>query len=147
MEVVEDRAPAARIRHGDALDLADYDLPTVDCCLTSPPYGVEQDARNPYEHYGGRGTYGDYLADTRTVFDAVGDLLAPDGVVLVDVSNLKYEGDVTTLAWDVADELSEVLSFQGEIVVGWTGDGSSREEKAGTYGYGYDHSYWLAFGP
>lgn len=145
--VVEERAPPARIRHGNALELADHDLPTVDCCLTSPPYVVEQDDRNPYENYDGRASYQDYLADTRTVFDAVGDLLAPDGIVLLDVSNLKHEGVVTTLAWDVADELREVLSFEGEIVVGWTGDGSSREEKAGTYGYGYDHSYWLVFGP
>lgn len=143
--VIEDRVPRARVVHGDALALDEYDLPRADCCLTSPPYVVAEDGRNPYENYAGESTYADYLADTRRVFSGVADLLAPGGTVLVDVSNMKHDGEVTTLAWDVADELRDLFAFEGEVVVGWTGDGASREQKTGTYGYGYDHSYCLVF--
>jgi hypothetical protein len=41
---------------------------------------------------------------------------------------------VTPLAWDVAAAVSQVLRFEGEIVVCWD-----------HYGYGYDHSYCLVF--
>ena len=41
---------------------------------------------------------------------------------------------LTTLAWDIAKAVSQVLRFEGEIVVGWN-----------TCGFGYDHSYCLVF--
>ena len=38
------------------------------------------------------------------------------------------------LAWDAAHEISQVLRFEGEVVVCWD-----------AYGYGYEHSYCLVF--
>lgn len=139
-----ERAPDARVEQGSVFDLPDYGFPPVDCVLTSPPYMVEQDDRNPFENYDGESDYGTYLDDVERAFDLVRGVLTADGTVLVDVANMKHDDEVTTLAWDVADVLSDRFHFDGEIVVTWEGDG--RDDRAGTYGYGYDHSYVLVFG-
>jgi len=54
---------------------------------------------------------------------------------VLEVANLKGPGGVTTVAWDIARAVSSVLTFEGEIVIGWDRP----------YGYGYDHSYCLVF--
>jgi hypothetical protein len=60
--------------------------------------------------------------------------MKPNGTVVVEVANLKRAGRVTTLAWDIAQEISAVLRFEGEVVVCWD-----------KHGYGYDHSYCLVY--
>jgi SAM-dependent methyltransferase len=145
-----------RVVRGSALDLpgalASADPPAFDCCLTSPPYMVRGMRRNPLANYAddSRTTYGAYLEDVTAAFEALGDLMAPDGHLLVDVANLKYDGRVTRLAWDLADRLGAVYPFEGEVVIGWEGgdEGATASEAAGdegAYGYGYDHSYCLVF--
>ena len=59
---------------------------------------------------------------------------------MIEVSNLKGK-EVTTLAWDIAGEISKVLHFEGEVIVGWKGENMGE----GIYGYGYDHSYCLIY--
>ena len=133
-----------RVVRGDALEPGSYaDVPPVDCCLTSPPYMLEVMERDPLTNYAESGReYDEYLAGLGTVFDHVDGLLREGGRVLVDVSNAKFEGAVTTLAWDVAAEVAERFWFEGEVVVTWEGDGHCDD---GAYGYGYDHSYCLVF--
>jgi hypothetical protein len=62
-------------------------------------------------------------------------LLKPDAKAVIEIANLKRDNAITTLAWDVCDAVSQVLDFEGEIVIGWQTP----------YGYGYDHSYCLVF--
>ncbi|MFC5972333.1 DNA methyltransferase [Halomarina salina] len=133
-----------RVVHGDALDAESYDgFPRADCCLTSPPYMLAVMERDPLTNYEERGReYDEYLADLGRVFAHVDGLLGEGGHVLVDVSNMTFEGAVTTLAWDVAEVLAERFWFEGEVVVTWEGED---EDGEGTYGYGYDHSYCLVF--
>jgi len=133
-----------RVRHGSVLDLDPSWFPVCDCCFTSPPFMERTDDRNPFENYAGESTYDKYLDDVRDAFARVGDVLAPGARVVVDVSNMKYEGRVTTLAWDVADRVSEVFHFDGEVVVTWDA-GEDRDHDDGAFGYGYDHSYCLTF--
>ncbi len=143
-EYVRDRVDHPdNVVHGDALELSAYDLPTVDCCLTSPPFMVCGMETNPFENYDSESDYESYLDDVRRAFSELGSVLSPGASVLVNVVNVKYDGDVTPLAWDVADAVSEVLHFDGEIVVTWEGEGSPDRE--GAFGYGYDHSYCLVF--
>ncbi len=52
----------------------------------------------------------------------------------MSIEGVLEEGFVTTLAWDVAKSVSEVLLFEGEIIVNWD-----------SYGAGYDHSYCLIY--
>lgn len=133
-----------RLHHGSAEDLPS--LPPLDCVLTSPPFMHEADDRNPLRNYAGERDYATYLEDLRAVFGNIVDGLRGNGTVLVEVSNMKYDGRVTTLAWDLADVLRAVpsLRFAGEHVVSWAGDAGG-PEGPGVYGFGYDHSYVLTF--
>lgn len=124
-----------RLIHGDSRNLADYDLPPIDLCLTSPPYTNELDTENPFVDYRQKGfTYALYLEVMGQIFTQVAQKLKQNGRLVIEASNLKKNGHVTMLAWDIAREVSKILHFEGEVVIGW-------EE----YGYGYSHSYCLAF--
>jgi hypothetical protein len=57
-------------------------------------------------------------------------------VVVVNVSNIKRWDGFTPLAWDVWRVLSQVLSFEGEVVVCW---------EDSDHVFGYDHEYCLIF--
>lgn len=132
-----------RVRRGSALELGELDLPTVDLAFTSPPFMVRGMERNPFENYDGETTYGAYLDDARTAFRGIADRLAPGSRAVLDVSNVRHEGEVTPLAWDLAGVGGDVLHFDGEVVVAWEGDGDPARE--GNFGYGYDHTYLLVF--
>lgn len=123
------------IMHGDARIMSSYNLPSLNLSITSPPYMQHDDPDDPLTAYTmpGRG-YAAYLHDLQTIYSQMLSLMKPNARVIVEVSNLKGENGVTTLAWDIARAISRVLHFEGEIVVGWD-----------KYGYGYDHSYCLVF--
>jgi DNA modification methylase len=126
--------PTALI-HGDARRLASYHLPPVDFSMTSPPYMGRDDMEDPLTAYTEAGAgYDAYLAGIRDVYAQVRALLRPGARAVIEAANLKSAGGVTTLAWDLARAVGEVLVFEGEVVVGWD-----------HYGYGYDHSYCLVF--
>lgn len=132
------------IRQGSVLELEPSWFPKCECCFTSPPFMTRTMERNPFENYAGRSTYDDYLDDIETAFSRLDAVLAPGGHVIVDVVNMKDMGTVTPLAWDIANSISNVIHFDGEIVVTWEGD-DSLPDRAGRFGYGYDHSYCLVF--
>ena len=120
---------------GDARNLASLDLPAIDFSMTSPPYMNKGDREDPFSAYREKGKgYAAYLQDIRSIYAQLRTLMKPAGRVVLEVANLKLEGQVTTLAWDVAAEVSKVLHFEGEVVVCWD-----------HYGYGYDHSYCLVY--
>ncbi len=121
--------------HGDARRLAAYNLPAFDFSMTSPPYMNRHDVEDPFTNYTTTGGgYGAYLRDLRAIYAHLAPRLKDEARDVVEVANLKGGAGVTTLAWDVAVAISEVLRFDGEVVVGWD-----------HYGYGYDHSYCLVF--
>jgi len=131
------------IIHGDALELLEYKLPKCDFCIASPVYMNKDDIENPYAAYEVEGNYEQYLEDTRKIYSYVKEIMKPDSYIVIEVSNLKRNSEVTTLAWDIGKIVSEVLHFEGEIIISWTSNGSQKEN--GSYGYGYDHSYCLVF--
>ena len=124
-----------RLIHGDSRNLLEYDLPQFDLCLTSPPYTNQSDDENPFVDYRKKGfDYPSYLQEMGRIFSQVSQKLNPSGHVVVEASNLKKKGQVTTLAWDIARELAQIFHFHGETVICWD-----------KYGYGYNHSYCLVF--
>ena len=125
------------IIHGDSRLLANMALPAIDFSMTSPPYMPKDNhPENPFTGYKTKGEgYQAYLRDIRSIYGQLRKLMKPAGTVVLEVANLKIENKVTTLAWDIGQEISQVLRFEGEIIVCW-------ENK---YGYGYDHSYCLVF--
>jgi DNA modification methylase len=122
--------------HGDSRHLSRYPLPAFDFSLTSPPYMNKDDPEDPFTAYTrpGRG-YGGYLETIQQIYAQMRQLMKPEARLVIEVANLKSSGGVTTLAWDIAAAVGQVLTFEGEIVIEW-------EEP---YGYGYDHSYCLVF--
>lgn len=129
------RDPSALVC-GDARRLSTYGFARADFSMTSPPYMSRDDRTDPLTAYAdvGRG-YEAYLADMQEIYRQVGLLLADGARAVVEVANLKSDGGLTPLAWDLARAIGEVLRFEREVVVGWRP----------TYGYGYDHSYCLVF--
>jgi hypothetical protein len=124
-----------RLLLGDARRLLDYDLPVFAFSMTSPPFMTLDEIDDPLSDYRQRGGgYRQYLDDLRAVYAALRQRMQPAGVVVLEVANLKIGGRLTTLAWDIAEQISRVLHFDGEVVVCWD-----------RYGYGYDHSYCLVF--
>jgi hypothetical protein len=103
--------------------------------MTSPPYMGKEDVEDPLAAYLTRGRgYRTYLNGMRDIFGQVRAHMRPASAVVLEVANLKIEGQVTTLAWDIAEEVAKVLRFEGEVVACWD-----------RYGYGYDHSYCLVY--
>ena len=124
-----------RLILGDSLRLMDYDLPLIDLCLTSPPYTNEGDTENPFVDYRQKGfDYPSYLQGMGNVFLQAAQKMNPSGHLVIEASNLKKMGQVTTLAWDIAREVSRIFHFEGETIMCWD-----------EYGYGYNHSYCLVF--
>ena len=123
------------IIHGDSRKLSIYDFPEIDFSLTSPPFMTAFGKADPFTAYSIVGDgYQGYLKDIQSIYKQLALKLTKDAKVVLEVANIKKEGFVTTLAWDVAKSVSEVLLFEGEIIVNWD-----------SYGAGYDHSYCLIF--
>jgi tRNA G10 N-methylase Trm11 len=129
------RAPSQMI-HGDARRLLDLNLPRFRFSLTSPPYMTKSNhPQDPLAAYSRDGTgYRGYLRGLRDIYAQLREVLLPSAVVVVEVSNIKADEEVTPLAWDVASELSALFRYSGEVIVAWN-----------TPSFGYDHSYCLTF--
>ena len=128
-------AHSEHLIHGDSRNLAEYDIPPIDLCLTSPPYTNESDTENPFVDYRQKGfDYPSYLQEMGRIFSQVAGKMKPSGHLVIEASNLKKNGQVTTLAWDIAREVSRIFHFEGETILCWD-----------QYGYSYNHSYCLVF--
>lgn len=124
-----------RILCGDARQLSTYHFPPFDFSITSPPYMGKNDIENPFTAYRTRGNgYKGYLEDILHIYQQISENMAPNARAVIEVANIKQEDAITTLAWDIAKEISKTLKFEGEIIVDWD-----------RYGYGYTHSYCLIF--
>ncbi|MGE5375148.1 MAG: DNA methyltransferase [Bacteroidota bacterium] len=124
-----------RLIQGDSRNLGGYDIPQIDLCLTSPPYTNASDTENPFVDYRQKGfDYPSYLQEMGQIFAQLAEKMKPSARLVIEASNLKKEGEVTTLAWDIARAVSKVFHFEGETIVCWD-----------RYGYGYNHSYCLVF--
>ncbi len=161
IEIIKDRFDFIKknLKHkeniilGDSMKLSNYKIPVCDFCFCSPPFTSNDDIENPFSGYQTEGNYQQYLQDYQTIFNQIKQILKPDAYIVLDIANLKNEkGMITTLAWDVAGSLSEILHFVGEIVIIWESrendkvDGHSEPWRIeGTFGYGYSHSYCLVF--
>jgi hypothetical protein len=103
--------------------------------MTSPPYTHKDDLEDPFTGYSPKAEgYAAYLRGIRDVYEQLRGHMKPAGIVVLEVANLKRGKQVTTLAWDMAREVSQVLHFEGEVVVCWD-----------RYGAGYDRSYCLVY--
>ncbi len=150
---------------GDALQLAAIkDLPPqVDYCITSPPYWDMLNMRGAMTQRGRRqrglhvsygddprdvgnvAAYGQFVAALVQVYRQVAARLRPGGYLTVVVKNVKKQGTIYPLAWDLAAALGEFLQVCPERF--WCQD----DVRLAPYGYGNAwvsntvHHYCLTF--
>jgi DNA modification methylase len=129
------------IIHGDIRKVDLKRLPPVDFLMTSPPYMGLEDEADALAGYQYQGKYEQYLQTLSQIFERLKPRFKAQATIVVEISNLKQQHSLTTLAWDVGKILSGILEFRGEVIICWERDDQVR----GSYGYGYDHSYCLVF--
>ncbi len=127
LEILPDRVQLVRdqlrdpsaILQGDTRALDAVELPMIDFSISSPPYMTRTDHdEDPLSGYqDGGGDYQRYLAELQTIYTAVAKRCAPGARIVVNVANLRI--NATNLAWDVGTALSQVLTFDHEVVIDW----------------------------
>ncbi|MDN5797576.1 MAG: site-specific DNA-methyltransferase [Intrasporangium sp.] len=115
------RATGATVIEGDARGLHRLVSGPFELCLTSPPYRTANDhPHDPLAAYELVGDdYATYLEDLADIADQVGQVLRPGGHLVLNVANIRHAGHTTSLAWDVARTVGQVLPFIRETVVCW----------------------------
>lgn len=129
VELLKDRAElirgrlstSAEVINADSRELLTHVPGPVDLCFTSPPYmTIVNHPENPLNAYETLdGDYRTYLGELSDIFRQVGELLRPGSHLVVNVCNMRDDGIVTPLAWDLARAVSRHLVFQREIFVCW----------------------------
>lgn len=127
--------------NGDILRINLDKLPKINFCMTSPPYMGKEDKADGLTGYQFAGKYKIYLEKLQQVYRKLQSNLQNNATIILEVSNLKQQNSVTTLAWDIGKLIGEIYKFEGEVIICWEGE----ENDDGIYGYGYDHSYCLIF--
>ena len=103
-----------RLLLGDTLKLGDYQFPSIDFSFTSPPYMNKDDSGNPLRGETA-GSYIQYLDDMKTIYTHLATRMKQGTYAVIEAANLCREGHLTTLAWDIANVVSTVLTFEREI--------------------------------
>ncbi len=128
---------------GDSRKLSEYDIPHCDFSFSSPIFMNKTETVNPLSGFTTDGDYDQYLREIGLVYKNLKEVMKPNSVIVIEASNLKNSGVLTTLAWDICSEVSKIFRFEGEVIVVW--DIPGMEFPNGAFGYGYDHHYCLIF--
>jgi len=149
-----DDPPEWRLETADAAAIADLDFPTIDYCITSPPYwdmlrragfDTQRERRDDDSldvHYsddeadlGNIEDYDDFLDVLTGIYREVAGLLRERAYMTVVVKNIKKGGTIYPLAWDLARRVGEFLTLKDEKI--WCQD----DLRLGPYGMG---SAWVS---
>lgn len=115
------RAPHSQVIEGDSRGLYRLVEGPFDLCFTAPPFLTRNehptDPLTGYELVGG--DYASYIAALARIASQVADLLTPGGFLILNVANIRFQGQTTRLAWDVAAAVDDVLPFISESAIVW----------------------------
>lgn len=157
-------APAWRLEHADAADVAALGFPQIDYCITSPPYwdmlrrkGFETQKErregNGLDVYysdddadvGNIDDYDQFISTLTAIYRRVADVLRDGAYLTIVVKNVKKGGTIYPLAWDLAARVGEFLVLKDEKI--WCQD----DLRLAPYGMGHCwvsntmHHYCLNF--
>src|SRR5215207_801978 len=129
----------SEIIHGDAAQITNYQLPTIDYVLTSPPYwdmlrvkgaDTQKKRRASTEmdvHYsddpndmGNISDYDEFLAKLVGIYRGLKPLVREKAYLTIIVKNVKKGGKIYPLAWDIARELGKTYTLKDEKI--WVQD-------------------------
>ena len=125
----------SEIINGDASQITNYQLPTIDYVLTSPPYwdmlrakgaATQKKRRSSTEldvHYsedpndlGNIDDYEVFLEKLVCIYEGLKPVLREKSYLTIIVKNVKKGGKIYPLAWDVARELGEIYTLKDEKI-------------------------------
>jgi SAM-dependent methyltransferase len=120
----------SRMTHGGCEELQPGTWPAFNLVLTSPPYGSFRDGSviDSAE---------EYVAGATRIFRHIGNLLAPNAVIAVEVAQERDGSQTRPVVWRIGDALSGLFTFEDDIVRVNTGDAPAS--------HGYQHSHILVF--
>lgn len=135
----------------DALKIKDLNLPTIDFCISSPPYWdiltrsthkfrSTREKRELDVKYstndndlGNIRDYNTFLQKICNVYLDIYNILRKKGFLVIIVKNIKKGGKIYPLAWDIARELSKKYLLKDERI--WI------QDKVALAPYGYPFSW------
>jgi DNA modification methylase len=127
-------AESARLIEGDARQLADYNLPSIDYCLTSPPYwdmlhrkGHETQRKRRAEglpltysdltqDLGNIADYEAFVDQVCGIYERLHAYLRPGAYLTVVVKNVKKGSRMYPLAWDIGARLARTYTLKDERI-------------------------------
>jgi len=141
--------PMARVFCCDARQLGELDLPPIDYCITSPPYWDmlrrrgyegqrkrrESDRLDVYysddpDDLGNISDYRHFLEELVSIYRVVADTLRSGAYMTVIVKNVKKNGTMYPLAWDLGKAVGRFLVLKDEKI--WCQD----NQRLAPYGMG-----------
>lgn len=136
--------PNSQIINDDFMNHKSLKFPKMDLCITSPTYAWENVGCNPFTgntvNY-----YDEYLNNIYEYFTHLSQFMKNNGYIIIEVSNIEWNNQITTMAWDIGKTISKIknLKMCKELVVTWNNQNVGFG--GGNYGFGYDHSYCLIY--
>jgi len=125
----------SEIVNGDAAQITNYQLPTFDYVLTSPPYWdmlhakgakTQKKRRSSEEldvHYsddpndmGNIADYEEFLSRLVHIYEGLKPLLREKAYLTIIVKNVKKGGKIYPLAWDIGRELGKTYTLKDEKI-------------------------------
>jgi DNA modification methylase len=110
----------SEIVNGDAAQSTNYQFPTVNYVLTSPPYWDMLHARGAETQKKRRAAaeldvhYSDDPNDLGNIYTGLKPLLCEKAYLTIIVKNVKKGGKIYPLAWDIARELGKIYTLKDE---------------------------------
>jgi DNA modification methylase len=126
-------------------------LPEIDFCISSPPYwdvlnrstkdfkttrskkGLDSTYSDKEDDLGNIENYEEFVSRLCKIYENIYQKLANGAYVVIILKNVKKEGVLYPLAWDVAKKLSELYVLKDEKI--WI------QDKIGLAPYGYPYSW------
>ncbi len=134
--------PKIKIINGDANNVGTFELPPIDYCITSPPYwdmlrmkGAqtqktrrEADGLDVYysddpNDLGNINDYEKFLEQLVSIYRKVYDVMRDRAYITIIVKNIKKQGKIYPLAWDLGKEVGKFFTLKDEKI--WCQDNQS----------------------
>lgn len=139
------------IKNASCEDIREFDLPMQDFCISSPPYwdvlnrstkdfensrkskGLDSTYSTEDDDLGNIADYDEFVERLCNVYESIYTIMKPGSYTVIILKNVKKEGTLYPLAWDVARKLSKLYVLKDEKI--WI------QDKIGLAPYGYPYSW------
>jgi DNA modification methylase len=134
--------PTIKIINGDANDVNEFNIPVIDYCITSPPYwdmlrmrgAKTQKTRRVSDNLdvyysddpndlGNIDDYQRFLELLINIYRKVYDVMRDRAYITIIVKNVKKQGKLYPLAWDLGREVGKIFTLKDEKI--WCQDNQS----------------------